>query len=320
MRTSVRSTNDKKVKGKGRLLMAALVACGLGSTWYMHRAAVTRGDWLRAWVDDPSKTASLPPIGHTRIVAEGRLAARPGAEVVVGAETGGLITDVRVSEKAKVRRGDVLVVLDSNEQRAAVAEAEARILEIDADIRYFEPKLARAKGMSAGTVSMVEMEQWQRDLEAARARRVAAVATLEKLKFLLSKTQIHAPIDGTVIARHCEPGQMIEPAGRLLTIADLSQCRLEAEVSEFDADGLVVGAPATVTAEGYPGQRWRAKVEEIPDVVAARKLRPQDPGRPSDTGVLLVKLVFVDPVPFKLGQRVDATIEVPKKAEVATVR
>jgi multidrug resistance efflux pump len=201
-----------------------------------------------------------------------------------------------------------------------VAEAEARIAEIDADIRYFEPKLARARGMAAGTVSVVEMEQWQRDLEAARARRLAAQASLERLKVVLSKTEIHAPIDGTVIGRHCEPGQMIEPVGRLVTIADLSQCRLEAEVSEFDADGLVVGASATVTAEGYAGQRWRARVEEIPDVVAARKLRPQDPGRPSDTGVLLVKLVFLDPVPFKLGQRVDATIEVPKKAEVATVR
>jgi RND family efflux transporter MFP subunit len=299
--------------------MAALVACGLGSTWYMHSAAITRGDWLHTWANDPSKQA-VPRLGHTRIVAEGRMVARPGAEVVVGAETGGLITDVLVEEKAQVHRGDVIVLLDCNEQRASVAEAEARINEIDADIRYFEPKLARAKSMSAGTVSMVEMEQWQRDLEAARARRVAAQATLERLKVLLSRTQVHAPIDGTVIARHVQPGQMIEPVGPLITIADLSQCRLEAEVNEFDACGLVVGAIAQVTAEGYPGQKWRAKVEEIPDVVAPRQLRPQDPGRPSDTGVILVKLVFIDPVPFKLGQRVDTTIEVARTPEVAMVR
>jgi len=300
--------------------MAALVACGLGSTWYMHSAAITRGDWLHTWANDPSKQGEVPHLGHTRIVAEGRMVARPGAEVVVGAEIGGLITDVRVQEKSTVHRGDVIVVLESTEQRASVAEAEARINEIDADIRYFEPKLARAKSMTAGTVSMVEMEQWQRDLEAARARRVAAQATLERLRFILSQTEVHAPIDGTVIARHVQPGQMIEATGRLLTIADLSQCRLEAEVNEFDADGLVVGGTATVTAEGYPGQKWRAKVEEIPDVVAQRQLRPQDPGRPSDTGVLLVKLVFLDPVPFKLGQRVDTTIEVSKQAEVATAR
>jgi RND family efflux transporter MFP subunit len=286
----------------------------------MHSAAITRGDWLHAWANDPSQQGPAPHIGHTRIVAEGRLVARPGAEVTVGAEMAGLIVEMRVEEKAKVHRGDLIAVFDANEQRAAVAEAQARIAEIDADIRYFEPKLVRAREMSAGSVSVVEMEQWQRDLDAARARRVAALATLERLKFVVSKSEVHAPIDGTVTARYANAGQMIEPTARVVTIADLSQSRLEAEVNEFDADGLVVGAPATVTAEGYPGQTWRAKVEEIPDVVAPRQLRPQDPGRPSDTGVLLVKLVFLDPIPFKLGQRVDATIELAKTAEVATVR
>jgi multidrug resistance efflux pump len=114
-------------------------------------------------------------------------------------------------------------------------------------------------------------------------------------------------------------GQMIDPQGRLVTIADLTQARLEVEVNEFVGEGLVVGAPATITAEGYPGKQWRAKVEEILDVVAGRQLRPQDPGRPSDTGVLMVKLVVLDPVPFKLGQRVDATIELSNAAEIATV-
>jgi len=80
-------------------------------------------------------------------------------------------------------------------------------------------------------------------------------------------------------------------------------------VNEFDIDGMAPGCPATVTAEGYPGRTWRAKVEEIPDVVAGRQLRPQDPGHPSDTGIVLVKLVFLEPVPFKLGQRVDSLID-----------
>jgi HlyD family secretion protein len=313
----VRSTKDKKAGGKKRLALAALVACGLGSTWYMHSTAQSRGDWLHAWANAP--TEQTAPLGHTRIVAEARMAARPGAEATVGAEMSGLILEMRVEEKAKVHRGDVIAVLDVAEQRAAVAEAEGRIAEIDADIRYFEPKLVRAKAMTAGSVSVVEMEQWQRDLDAARARRVGASATLQRLQILLSRGEVHAPFDGTVITRYAQPGQMIETTGRLVTIADLSQCRLEAEVNEFDADGLVVGAAATITAEGYPGQRWRARVEEIPDVVAPRQLRPQDPGRPSDTGVLLVKLVFIDPVPFKLGQRLDATIELSKAAEVATI-
>ena len=64
----------------------------------------------------------------------------------------------------------------------------------------------------------------------------------------------------------------------------------------------------TVTAEGYPGKAVKAKVEEIPDTVVGRRLKPQDPSRPIDTRVLLVKIAFKEPSPFKLGQRVDLEI------------
>jgi multidrug resistance efflux pump len=164
------------------------------------------------------------------------------------------------------------------------------------------------------------MEQWQRDLDAARARRVAAVATLRRLQIVAGKAQVRAPFDGTVIARYANPGQVIEPDGRLIRLANLSQSRVEVEVNEFDADGLVVGGSATITAEGYPGRQWRARVEEIPEVISGRQLRPSDPGRPTDTGVLLVKLMLLEPAPFKLGQRIDASIElVPPANPIASV-
>jgi HlyD family secretion protein len=316
------STKQKKSKSKTRLLLLALVACGLATTWQLHRTASSRADWFKDLTGGgEAPHVAAAPAGPRRVVGEGRLIARPGAEVTLGAEIAGKITRMLVEEKAVVYRGDLIAEIDCDEQRAAVAEAEAKVGEVDADIRYFEPKLARAKDMSAsGAVSVVEVEQWQRDLEGARARRVAAVATLRRLQIVAGKGQVRAPFDGTVIARFAHAGQMIEPTGRLVTIVDLSQARLEVEVNEFDADGLVVGASATVTAEGYPGKHWRARVEEIPDVVAGRQLRPQDPGRPSDTGVLLVKLVFVDPAPFKLGQRVDATIELGKLGEIASLQ
>lgn len=106
-------------------------------------------------------------------------------------------------------------------------------------------------------------------------------------------------------------------AGRpLMRIADLTRTRVDAEVDEFDAAAMVAGARVTVTAEGYD-TRWAARVEEIPDAVTGRRLKPDDPGRPTDTRILLVKIAFDEPTPLKLGQRVDFEIATRGRAPVA---
>ena len=65
---------------------------------------------------------------------------------------------------------------------------------------------------------------------------------------------------------------------------------------------------ATITAEGYPGPGWRGRVEEVADAVVPRRTRPEDPGRPADTRVLLVRIAFLKTTPLKLGQRVEVEI------------
>jgi len=64
-----------------------------------------------------------------------------------------------------------------------------------------------------------------------------------------------------------------------------------------------------VTAEGYDGKSWTGVVEEIPDAVSGRKLKPQDPGKPEDTRVLLVKIALKEATPLKLGQRVEVAVD-----------
>ena len=98
------------------------------------------------------------------------------------------------------------------------------------------------------------------------------------------------------------------PAAPLATIADLRRTRVEAEIDEFDVGSIALGSRAIVAAEGFPHMTWNGRVEEIPDAVAGRRLKPQDPGRPADVRVLLVKIALDAPAPLKLGQRVEVSI------------
>lgn len=251
------------------------------------------------------RQAAAPP-SHAPISAEGRMVTYPGAEVTVSSDVSGTLDVLSVQEKDPVRKGEVLAVIRANDTRAALAEAKARVGEADADIRLFELQAERAKQLWRSSVgSRQAWDQSERDLDAARARRASALAEVGRLEAVIAKTVIVAPIDGVVITRNVHPGETIAAGQSVVAIADLRRTRVEAEVDEFDAARVHVGQSAWVTAEGYDGQKWRGTVEEIPDSVTGRRLKPQDNGKPVDTRVLLVKVVLAEATPLKLGQRVE---------------
>lgn len=255
----------------------------------------------------PAASPNSP--GASRVVAEGRLTTYPGAEVVVGSEVAGRLVALPVEEKQGLRRGDLIAELAADELRAEIAEARAKVAEAEAEIRLAEVESARAERLLEQKVDTVaRRDRAQRDLDVARARRTTAEASVGRLEAELAKRRILAPIDGVVIVRHADPGETIEARAPIITIADLGRLRVEAEIDEFDAGRVALGTPVRVTAEGYDDRSWHGTVEEIPDAVAGRKLKPQDPAKPSDTRVLLVKVRLDEPTPLKLGQRVEVSI------------
>jgi HlyD family secretion protein len=259
------------------------------------------------------RTSTPARAERPQIVAEGRIVAYPDAEVTVGSDAAGTIERLAVHEKDEVRRGDLIAVIRADDIRAAMHEAQARVGEADADIRLYETESARARTLWQQAVgSKQAWEKADRDLDAARARRASAVAEVNRLTATLEKTTVKAPIDGTVIARSVETGERIESGDPIVTLANLSRTRIEAEVDEFDVGRVRLGAPVTITAEGFAGSSWRGRVEEIPDSVISRRLKPQDPSKPIDTRVLLVKIALDDKAPLKLGQRVEVRILQPR--------
>jgi HlyD family secretion protein len=264
---------------------------------------------LRAMRPNVGRTSVRPQQTTPKVIsAEGRFVAYPGAEVTVGTDIAGTIERL-VEEKQTVRKGEIVAVIRAKDTRAALAQAHARVGEADADIRLFELERDRARSLWQTEVgSKQAFERAERDLDAARARRLSAVADVHRLDATLEKTIIKSPIDGVVVTRFIQPGESIVAGDRVVQIADLSRTRVEAEVDEFDAGRVRLGATAFVTAEGYNG-RWRGTVEEIPDSVTDRRLKPLDTGKPVDTRVLLVKVAMNEKTPLKLAQRVEIEIE-----------
>lgn len=283
----------------GLLLTAALITQLRG----------LRGGTAEADTAAVAAPSAAPAAMSAGVAAEGRIVTYPGAEVAVAADAAGVITRLTVEEKDTVRKGQLLAELEADDLRSGLAEQRARVAEADADIRLAEINLARAEKLLAARVGTEEaVDRARRDRDAATARRETATAAVARLQAQLAKTRIEAPIAGTVITRGVHPGEHLEAGDPLVTLADLTRLRIEAEVDEFDAGRMALGAPVTVTAEGWDGRSWQGTVEEIPDNVVGRRLKPQDPGKPSDTRVLLVKIALAEETPLKLGQRVEVEI------------
>lgn len=255
----------------------------------------------------PAPGASAAPAAA--VVAEGRVSVYPGGEVIVGSDLAGRIETIAVTEQQRVRKGDLIAVINADEAEAALDEARSRIRELDADIRLFELESARAKQLFDAEVGTRQgWDKAMRDVDAAKARRTSARAEVARLEAKLSKTRIHAPIDGVVITRHVDRGETIGEGDEIVTVADVDRVRIESEVDEFDVARVRLGGNVRISAEGYE-RSWRGVVEEIPHAVTSRRLNPPDPSKPIDTRVLLVKVAFAETAPLKLGQRVEVAFE-----------
>ncbi len=299
----------------GRFLLPA-IGLGLALALVVQTARSGRVE-LPAWPGRAEASAAAgkaaPPRaqpGEPRSIrAEGHVVPRPGALVVVGAETSGTILRVLVGERSAVRRGDLLVEFRSDEARAQRDEAAARVAEAEAEVARVDKEQRRLEALLPRNPAYREdIDRGHLQLVGYRARRDAAKAALAGIEAALRRHLIVAPIDGVVTARHAQPGETVGAAAALITVVDLARLRVEAEVDEYDVSRCAPGGPARITTESFPGRSWEGVVEEISDTLVGRKLRPEDPGRPTDTRVLPVRVAVRGLPPLRLGQRVEVEI------------
>ena len=259
----------------------------------------------------PAPRAAAPARPAERLLAaEGRVVAYPGAEVSVAAERAGRLVRVLVTERQAVKAGQLLAEIESDELGAALDEARARVREAEAELRLAElNERRRADLVRQEVVAVHDLDQATRDREIGAARLETARAEVARLEAQLRKSRILAPISGTVTLRSVDAGEMVAAGTPVVTIADLTRLRVEGEADEADAPLLRAGARVTVSAQGRAGQQWPGVVEEVADSATLRRLKPQDPSRPTDTRIVAVKVAFAGPAPLKLGTTVDLGIE-----------
>jgi HlyD family secretion protein len=217
------------------------------------------------------------------VTANGTL--QPTRAVNIGSELSGTVRRVLVDVNDRVKKGQVLVELDTaklvaqvQRSRASLAAAQARLAQTGATVKEAQASLARLQEvarLSGGKVpSVAELDAGGAALDRARADERSARASVEDARAALSndetslsKASIVSPIDGVVLTRAVEPGNAVAAtlqAVTLMTVAeDLTRMRLEVKVDEADVGVVQVGQKATFTVSAYPSRRYPANVTRV---------------------------------------------------------
>lgn len=205
----------------------------------------------------------------------------------VGTKIEGKIHAVNAAEGQKVARGDVLLTLDAADQKSAIAAGQARVAFAQAEAQKqrvqladSERKLKREQTLSAegvtGRATVEDLDAQTKTLsqavQAAEANVLAAKAELQTLVIGLDHLTIRAPIDGTVVTKPPEMGEVVSPGkGPILEIADFRSLMVEAEVPESRLSKIEIGGPCEIMLEAYPTKRYRGVVKEISPTVNRSK-------------------------------------------------
>lgn len=121
------------------------------------------------------------------------------------------------------------------------------------------------------------------ETELARSGLEQARAALAVAEAKLGYAVLRAPVSGTVLTRSVEPGDTVQPARALLTIAPAGDTELSVQIDERNLGLLKRGQPALASADAYPSERFAAELIYIaPSVDALRgsvevRLRVPDP-------------------------------------------
>lgn len=234
--------------------------------------------------------AAVRPLG-LEIEAVGT--ARANESVDVTSKATNVVTAIRFREGALVKKGDVLVELDSAEARAELEEAEATLAES-------QNQFDRSRDLFAQqALSVAQLDLIEATLKGNRARVSAAKARL-------ADTVIRASFDGRTGFRQVSVGSLVNPGTVITTLDDTSIINLDFTVPEIYLYAVERGLKVAAQTAGLPGREFEgvvsnlgSRVDPVTRSITVRAEIPNKEGvlRP---GMFMTVKLFGEPEPTLL--------------------
>jgi len=267
-----------------------IIAIGVVAAIALFAAFAFKGN------DKPQYFTVKADRGDIRAVVEATGTINAVITVQVGSQVSGTISHLYADFNSRVKKGQVVAQIDPALFEGALLQAKADLANAQANLAAAKANVEKAKATALqaradyqrtqGLAKEGVMSPQQLDLAranadtsdaavsaadsgviqaAAQVKQKEAAVTVAQTN--LNYTTIHAPIDGTVIARNVDVGQTVAAslqAPTLFTIAqDLTKMQVYASTDESDVGMIKVAQPVTFKVDAFPKETFTGRVSQI---------------------------------------------------------
>lgn len=221
----------------------------------------------------------------------------------------GTIISLKKDEGDRVRRGEILAVLDAQVTRAAVDQAAAQLASRRVDVEQRRREVDRLERLvSAGGLPERDAEQARFGLDAAKESVRQLEALVNESRSRLRDFTLVSPMDGYILSRPVDPGQNVTPQTVVFEISSGSGAEVEVDIDEQYLGELREGLLAQVAPFSGRGTDYEATVSSV-----GRRVREA-------SGAVPVRLAFRGEAPrLPVGLSVDVNIEIARHAKATTI-
>ena len=174
----------------------------------------------------------------------------PVRGVDVTSEIAGLVREIHFKSGQDVKKGDVLVELNADADKAQLASLEAA-----ADLSATVLKRDKAQ-FEAQAIAQAQVDADAADLKSKRALAAQQQAVIDK------KT-IRAPFSGKLGITTVNPGQYLNPGDKIVTLQTIDPVYVDFNLPQKSIGSLQVGQVVNVTSDGFPGVTFPGRISAI---------------------------------------------------------
>jgi membrane fusion protein, multidrug efflux system len=192
-----------------------------------------------------SAEAARTDYWQPQISAIGTLAALDGIDVTP--QVGGVIKDIKFDSGETVKKGQVLVVLDTDTEVADMKSLNAQLANANLDLTRKETLVK--KGVSP-----------RNDVDSLRTQTLTLSANIDRLKAVIAQKSIYAPWDGKLGLRNVSLGSYLAPGQKIVSLDKTDPIYADFTITEADYGRIAVGQTVAVRFNAWPEDVFKGEI------------------------------------------------------------